>query len=178
MERRVRPMSSATLPEWLEKWFAICDTVPQPHKPDPVLNASRFGLTGIDRTDESITCISTTDAKISSIDAGEPFIRRDYDSIIGYSATYPLSRQVSFFPHAPHFKTLRKAVHVKHRFYVRSPVSTHEPYLLLTHPDQSQITQPTNQSTWASPTPVLDLNITNAHVLLGNAPSRDTLSPS
>ncbi|PPR00729.1 hypothetical protein CVT24_000953 [Panaeolus cyanescens] len=97
MDRRARPQKVLTLPQWVGKYFALLDDPEESNLPSPALQAARFALSGFDPEDCSITVIDTDSHKVRQ-EGPMPYIRRDYDSLIGFTNDYPVHRDVAFYP--------------------------------------------------------------------------------
>jgi hypothetical protein len=91
--------------------------------PSPDLLAAQFGLTGLDSNGEIRAGITITPDVLDPVQQ-TPFIRRDIDSVLGYSRNIPLSDAVHYYPYPNPSRTLERRVHVKHALKVDGQVRT------------------------------------------------------
>jgi len=90
-------------------------------QPSAELLAARFCLTGI--AGDSLTGITTTPDLLSGSNYN-PHIRRDLDSVLGYSPDIPVRDAINYFAYPNPARTLERRVHVKHSIPVHGQVST------------------------------------------------------
>jgi hypothetical protein len=84
-----------------------------PGGPDPDLLAARYSLTGWDPESQHITGINTARDVIGDVDDSDlPYIRRDYDSVMGFTRHCAVSSEISYYPNPPMGRTLSKAIHI------------------------------------------------------------------
>jgi len=125
-----------TLTNFLNKFRDYRARDPVDNHPEPDMIAARYALTGLSRNRQVVAGINTTRDKLGR-HGPLPFIRRDFDSLIGFSADIPVLNDVTYFPNPPLTRTLKKSVHVKYTYYNGEDVRRLGHYVLIESTDNS-----------------------------------------
>lgn len=110
---QVPEVEDLTLAGFLNRFRAYRQLVPADDQPEPDMVAARYALTGLSRDSQHVAGINTV-RDLLGPRGTLPFIRRDFDSLIGFSADIPVSKNVTYFPNPSPTRTLNKSVHVIH----------------------------------------------------------------
>jgi hypothetical protein len=107
-----------SLAEHVTKFSQLRREIRDRDQPDPDLVAARYSLTGWNRTGTYITGISTAQNLLGETASREdmPLVRRDYDSVIGFTRDCPVSTDIAYFPNPPVSRTLTKTVYITHTY--------------------------------------------------------------
>jgi hypothetical protein len=76
--------------------------------------AARFALTGRTPCNTSYSVINTIRDKLGNMANSPPFIRRDFDSLIGFTRRLPILSALSYYPNPDLSRTLAQSIHVKY----------------------------------------------------------------
>lgn len=106
------PLSETSLVGYLTQFSSLKARAPRLNRPSPELLAARFGVTGMGSTTR-VTTISTAGDTLTASQA-DPFIRRDIDSVMGFSDDIPITDAIHYFPYPDLNRTLEKRLHVKY----------------------------------------------------------------
>jgi len=112
---RAQLVEDLTLTNFLNKFRDYRAMDPVDNQPDPDMIAARYALTGLSRDRRIVAGINTIRDKLGP-QGTLPFIRRDFDSLIGFSADIPVSNDVTYFPNPTLTRTLNKSVYVKYTY--------------------------------------------------------------
>ena len=113
-----------TLAQHTTKFAAIRQAYAVPGHPIPDLQAARYSLTGWNPESTYITGINTSANIIGDVHEDQlPYIRRDYDSLIGFSLDCAVSKDMVYFPNPSLSRTQSKPLHIKHECRVGIQVS-------------------------------------------------------
>ena len=104
-----------TLTNFLNKFCEYRTREPVDNHPEPDMIAARYALTGLSRDRRVVAGINTVRDKLGPR-GPLPFIRRDFDSLIGFTPDIPVSNDVTYFPNPPLTRTLKKSVFVKYTY--------------------------------------------------------------
>jgi len=104
-----------TLTNFLNKFRRYRQMDPADNQPEPDMIAARYALTGLSQDSRTVAGINTIRDKLAP-EGTLPFIRRDFDSLIGFSADVPVSKDVTYFPNPTLTRTLNKSVYVKYTY--------------------------------------------------------------
>ncbi|PPR08261.1 hypothetical protein CVT24_001173 [Panaeolus cyanescens] len=119
MQIKHRDIIGVPLYRWVQIYDEFRDSESSFNNCSPAFQAARFGLTGVDQ--DEVIAVQCNSAKIGT-NGTKPYIRRDFDSVLGYTRRWPLRTDIHFYPLPPPKRTLKSLVHVKYpRFKVPSP---------------------------------------------------------
>ena len=108
-----------SLTGFLNKFRQYQAAPPVANQPTPDMIAARYALTGLSMrgvaTGPAVAGINTARDKIGR-QAIRPYIRRDFDSLIGFSADLPVQTDITFFPNPPRNRTLKKDLQVRYSY--------------------------------------------------------------
>ena len=114
-----------TLAQHVTKFAEIREADGVPGRPIPDLQAARYSLTGWNPESTYITGINTAANLIGEVpEADLPAIRRDYDSLIGFTKDCPVSTAMMYFPNPPPSRTQSKPLHIRYECRVGIQVSS------------------------------------------------------
>ena len=116
------PIVDETLVTFMNHFRNLRDDADGLDEPSAELLAARFGLTGITADNSFLAGISIAPDLLSGSNHN-PYIRRDLDSVLGYSTDIPVLDAVNYFAYPNPARTLERRVHVKHSVLVRGQVS-------------------------------------------------------
>lgn len=102
---------SHTLVEYMNHLKALRGRADGVDSPPSDLLAARFCLTGIAEDNSFLAGISTAPDVLSGSHQ-VPYIRRDLDSVLGYSSNNPVMAPVHYYPYPNPARTLEHRVHV------------------------------------------------------------------
>lgn len=109
-----------TLPEFIGKFSQIRAADPQHNSPHPDFLAARFGLTG--QAPNGPTChIDALRGRLIP-ETPSPMIRRDFDSVIGFTDIIPVSSDLQYYPNPAPARSLNKSIHIEIEFQVSETV--------------------------------------------------------
>jgi hypothetical protein len=118
---RAPQVRDLSLTDFLNKFRDYRSLNPADNQPSPDMIASRYALTGLSRNSQTVAGINTVRDKIGPRGT-LPFIRRDFDSLIGFSADVAVSNDVTYFPNPTLTRTLKKNLHIKYTYHVGEEV--------------------------------------------------------
>jgi hypothetical protein len=104
-----------SLTDFLNKFRSYRELDPVDNQPEPDMIAARYALTGLSQDSRFVAGINTFRDKLGPRGT-LPFVRRDFDSVIGFSADIPISKDVTYYPNPTLTRTLKKTLHVNY-FY-------------------------------------------------------------
>jgi len=125
-----------TLTNFLNKFRDYRARDPVDNHPEPDMIAARYALTGLSPNRRFVAGINTARDKLGP-HGPLPFIRRDFDSLIGFSADIPVLNDVTYFPNPPLTRTLKKSVHVEYSYCVGEDVRRLRHYVSIESTDNS-----------------------------------------
>lgn len=128
---RAPTVEDLTLTTFLNKFRNYRAMDPVENQPEPDMIAARYALTGLSQNGRRVAGINTVRDKLGPQATTLPFIRRDFDSLIGFSADIPVSKDITYFPNPTLTRTLNKSVHVKYTYNVGEEVRRLGHYLLI-----------------------------------------------
>jgi hypothetical protein len=111
-----------TLVEYMNHFSDLRHSAHRDGEPSPELLAARFCLTGITADDTFLAGINTRRDLLTGSQRN-PFVRRDLDSVLGYSRDIPVLDSIHYFPYPNPLRTLESRVHVTHSAKVDHQVS-------------------------------------------------------
>jgi hypothetical protein len=79
-----------------------------------LFEAARFALTGRTHHNTGYSVINTIRDKLGNTAEELPYIRRDFDSLIGFTRRIPVLSDLSYYPNPSLNRTLTHSIHVKH----------------------------------------------------------------
>jgi hypothetical protein len=116
------PIVSHTLVKYMEHFATLRSHESDEEGPTPELLAARFSLTGITSDDSFLAGMTTTPDSLAGSNYA-PYIRRDLDSVLGYSANIPVLDALNYYPYPNIRRTLEKQLRVAYKLAVRNEVS-------------------------------------------------------
>jgi hypothetical protein len=116
------PVVDHTLVAYMTRFAALRGAHQADDAPHPELQAARFCLTGITPDDSLLAGIDTASDSFAGSQRN-PYIRRDLDSVLGYSPDIPVLGPINYFPYPNPTRTLHRSVHVRHYALVNNVVS-------------------------------------------------------
>jgi len=122
------PIAAHSLVEYMSHFSELRTGDQEDGQPSPELLAARFCLTGI-TSDNSFLAGITVNQDLLSRSRHVPYIRRDLDSVLGYTDNIPVMDAIHYFPHPDLSRTLERRVHLYHTSQVHNEVSTKLIYL-------------------------------------------------
>lgn len=131
---QVPRVEDLTLAGFLNKFRSYREMDPADNQPEPDMIAARYALTGLSRDSRRVAGINTVRDKLRP-QGTLPFIRRDFDSLIGFCTDIPVSKDVAYYPNPPPIRTLNKSVYVKHDYLDGGRVCRCCSYSLLEYTD-------------------------------------------
>lgn len=134
---RAPNVDDLTLTAFLNKFRNYRAMDPVENQPKPDMIAARYALTGLSQNGRHVAGINTVRDKLGPRATTLPFIRRDFDSLIGFSADIPVSKDVTYFPNPTLTRTLSKSVYVKYTYNVGEEVRRLGHYILIESTDNS-----------------------------------------
>lgn len=105
-----------SLSDFLNKFQSYRALDPANNQPKPDMIAARYALTGLSWDSQLVAGINTVHDKLGCRGT-MPFIRCNFDSLIGFSTDVPVSKDVTYFPNPPPTCMLKKSVQVKYSYF-------------------------------------------------------------
>jgi hypothetical protein len=115
------PLLFKTLVEYMNHFGSLRTRDAVQDSPTPDLLAARFGLTGITSDDSFLAGITTTPDLLAG-SRYVPHIRRDLDSVLGYSSDIPVLDAINYYPYPNLGRTLEKRLHLMYSVEVNHEV--------------------------------------------------------
>ncbi|KAF9522442.1 hypothetical protein CPB83DRAFT_899623 [Crepidotus variabilis] len=120
------PVVYSTLCNYLNRFRNIRSSEPEDNNLDPELLAARFALTGITPDDSELVAVDINPDLLGASER-DPFVRRDIDSVLGYTEENPVRDAIHYFPYPNLSRTLERSVHIKHSVMIDDEWTSYEP---------------------------------------------------
>ena len=118
-------VSQESLVGFMNRFSALRNRQPRGSQPTPELLAARFGVTGM-ASNTSVMSITTSGDSLRQSQS-DPYIRRDIDSVIGFSDALPVVDAINYMPYPNISRTLEKRLHIKYGARIVSNICSKRP---------------------------------------------------